>query len=83
FTPGYRTTLSYGTGFLAPSLGQQFGSTRFNIDSNPNLKPEASKQWEAGLEGLTGPLDWRLSAYHYKIENLITYYSAPNANAGS
>ena len=77
FTPGYRATLSYGTGFLAPSLGQQFGSTRFNIVSNPNLKPEESKQWEAGLEGLTGPLDWRLSAYHYKIENLITYTSEP------
>ncbi|HEY3591633.1 MAG TPA: TonB-dependent vitamin B12 receptor BtuB [Buttiauxella sp.] len=77
FVEGYRATVSYGTGFLAPSLGQQFGSTRFGIDSNPNLKPEESKQWEAGLEGLTGPLDWRLSAYHYKIDNLITYYSDP------
>lgn len=73
FVEGYRTTLSYGTGFLAPSLGQQFGADRFGIASNPNLKPEESKQWEAGLEGLTGPLDWRLSAYHYKIQNLIDY----------
>lgn len=77
FVEGYRATLSYGTGFLAPSLGQQFGSTRFGIDSNPNLKPEESRQWEAGIEGLSGPLDWRLSAYRYKIENLITYYSDP------
>ncbi len=77
FVDGYRATLSYGTGFLAPSLGQQFGSTRFGIDSNPNLKPEESRQWEAGVEGLSGPLDWRLSAYRYKIENLITYYSDP------
>ncbi|MFU0887654.1 TonB-dependent vitamin B12 receptor BtuB [Kluyvera sichuanensis] len=77
FVENYRATLSYGTGFLAPSLGQQFGSTRFDIKSNPDLKPEESKQWEAGLEGLTGPLDWRLSAYHYKIANLITYYSDP------
>lgn len=73
FVEGYRTTLSYGTGFLAPSLGQQFGADRFGIASNPNLKPEESKQWEAGLEGLTGPLDWRLSAYRYKIQNLIDY----------
>ena len=77
FVDNYRVTLSYGTGFLAPSLGQQFGSSRFGIASNPNLKPEESKQWEAGLEGITGPLDWRLSAYHYKIQNLITYYSDP------
>lgn len=83
FVEGYRATVSYGTGFLAPSLGQQFGSTRFGIDSNPNLKPEESKQWEAGLEGLTGPLDWRLSAYRYEIQNLITYYSDPVTYAGS
>lgn len=83
FVEGYRATVSYGTGFLAPSLGQQFGSTRFGIDANPNLKPEESKQWEAGLEGLTGPLDWRLSAYRYKIQNLITYYSDPVSYAGS
>lgn len=77
FVENYRLTIGYGTGFLAPSLGQQFGSTRFGINANPNLKPEESKQWEAGLEGLTGPVDWRLSAYHYKISNLITYYSDP------
>ncbi|HAU8265573.1 TPA: TonB-dependent vitamin B12 receptor BtuB [Kluyvera intermedia] len=73
FVDDYRVTLSYGTGFLAPSLGQQFGAERFGIASNPNLKPEESKQWEAGIEGLTGPLDWRLSAYHYEIQNLIDY----------
>ncbi|EBX8628401.1 TonB-dependent vitamin B12 receptor BtuB [Salmonella enterica] len=79
FVDGYRVTLSYGTGFLAPSLGQQYGATRFassygpGIAANPNLKPEESRQWEAGIDGLTGPLDWRLSAYHYKVQNLIDY----------
>lgn len=73
FVDDYRVTLSYGTGFLAPSLGQQFGAERFGIASNPNLKPEESKQWEAGLEGLTGPVDWRLSTYRYEISNLIDY----------
>ncbi|SQA98404.1 Outer membrane cobalamin translocator [Cedecea neteri] len=73
FVDGYRATLSYGTGFLAPSLGEQFGAERFGIASNPNLKPEESKQWETGLEGLTGPVDWRLSAYRYEIQNLISY----------
>lgn len=79
FVDGYRATLSYGTGFLAPSLGQQYGATRFassygpGIAANPNLKPEESRQWEAGIDGLTGPLDWRLSVYHYKVQNLIDY----------
>ncbi len=73
FVDDYRVTLSYGTGFLAPSLGQQFGAERFGIASNPNLKPEESKQWEAGLEGLTGAVDWRLSTYRYEINNLIDY----------
>ncbi|WP_367164399.1 TonB-dependent vitamin B12 receptor BtuB [Kosakonia cowanii] len=83
FVPDYRLTLSYGTGFLAPSLGQQFGAKRFGIASNPNLKPEESKQWEAGIEGLTGPLDWRLSAYRYEIENLIDYSNQAYINVKS
>lgn len=73
FVDDYRVTLSYGTGFVAPSLGQQYGAERFGIAANPDLQPEESKQWEAGIEGLTGPLDWRLSAYRYKIQNLISY----------
>jgi vitamin B12 transporter len=83
FVDNYRATLSYGTGFLAPSLGQQFGAERFGIASNPNLKPEESKQWEAGLEGLTGPIDWRLSAYRYEIDNLITYSNTAYYNINS
>ncbi len=83
FVDNYRATLSYGTGFLAPSLGQQFGAERFGIASNPNLKPEESKQWEAGLEGLTGPVDWRLSTYRYEITNLIDYDNSAYYNVKS
>ncbi len=83
FVENYRLTVSYGTGFLAPSLGQQFGAKRFGIASNPDLKPEESKQWEAGVEGLTGPLDWRLSAYRYEIDNLITYSNTAYYNINS
>lgn len=73
FAENYQTTLSYGTAFLAPSLGQQYGATRFNIVSNPHLRPEESRQWELGLEGITGPLDWKVSGYYNKITNLIDY----------
>ncbi|WP_017348786.1 TonB-dependent vitamin B12 receptor BtuB [Pantoea sp. A4] len=73
FVPGYRFTLSYGTGFEAPTLGQMYGQSRLGIASNPNLNAETSHQIEAGLEGLTGPVDWRLSVYQNKIKNLIDY----------
>ncbi|MBP2169176.1 vitamin B12 transporter [Erwinia toletana] len=73
FLPDYRVSLSYGTGFQAPTLGQLYGQKSFSINSNENLKPEESKQWEAALEGLTGPLSWRLAAYHNQIDNLIDY----------
>lgn len=82
FVPDYKVTLSYGTGFQAPTLAQLYGQTRYDIASNRNLKPEESKQWEAGLEGLTGPLSWRLAAYRNQIDNLIDYASDPVTFAG-
>lgn len=59
--PGYyhpetdtRLTVSYGTGFKVPSLYQRFGFDPNNFGNfyigNPNLKPEKSKGWEAGIE---------------------------------
>jgi vitamin B12 transporter len=59
--PGYyhpetdtRLTVSYGTGFKIPSLYQRFGFDPNNFGNfyigNPNLKPEKSKGWEAGIE---------------------------------
>ncbi|RPH31138.1 TonB-dependent vitamin B12 receptor BtuB [Buttiauxella warmboldiae] len=74
FAPDYRVTMSYGTGFQAPTLGQMYGQKRLQIISNPDLDPETSQQWEIGLEGQTGPLNWQLSAYRNKIDNLITYF---------
>ncbi len=74
FVPDYRVTLSYGTGFQAPTLGQMYGQKRLSIIPNPDLDPEKSQQWEIGFEGQTGPLNWQLSAYRNKIDNLITYY---------
>jgi vitamin B12 transporter len=51
---GTRIKGSYGTGFKAPTLYQlyaplDFGSG-FVIPSNPNLKPETSRNWDVGFE---------------------------------
>ncbi len=42
-----------------------------NFGNNTDLKPEESKQWEGGFEGLTGPVTWRISGYRNDIDNLI------------
>ena len=83
FVPDYRVTLSYGTGFQAPTLGQMYGQSRLYISSNPNLEAEKSHQVEVGIEGQTGPLDWRLSAYQNKIKNLIDYSYDDGTSTGA
>ncbi|WP_437215365.1 TonB-dependent vitamin B12 receptor BtuB [Pectobacterium sp. LFLA-215] len=73
FVPDYRFTLSYGTAFRAPAFGQIYGAW-----GSKDIKAEESSQWEAGLEGLTGALSWRLSAYHNEINNLIDFDGITN-----
>ncbi|MGU9869811.1 TonB-dependent vitamin B12 receptor BtuB [Kluyvera ascorbata] len=82
FVPDYQVTMSYGTGFQAPTLGQMYGQSRLYIAPNPNLEAETSGQFEVGLQGLTGPVNWRLAAYQNKIKNLIDYYSPDNGMTG-
>ncbi|MGG6100730.1 TonB-dependent vitamin B12 receptor BtuB [Pantoea allii] len=77
FVPGYKASLSYGTGFQAPTLGQLYGQKHFGISANPDLQPEKSKQWEAALEGLSGPVNWRVAAYRNSVTDLIDYASDP------
>ncbi|MDX7986468.1 TonB-dependent vitamin B12 receptor BtuB [Xenorhabdus sp. 12] len=77
FMDGYRFITSYGTAFKAPTLGQLYG-----WGANPALKPEKSKQWEAGIEGLTGTLSWRLSVYRNDIEQLINFANGHYENIG-
>ncbi len=69
FVSGYRLFASYGTAFKAPKLVQLYGS----LGGNPGLAPEESKQWERGVEGISGPVDWRISGYRNDINHLIDY----------
>jgi vitamin B12 transporter len=46
---GIRPHASMGTGVRAPTMFEQFGFTPFFIP-NPNLKPEESRGWDAGVE---------------------------------
>ncbi|MBN3135551.1 TonB-dependent vitamin B12 receptor BtuB [Pectobacterium punjabense] len=73
FVDGYRFVGSYGTAFKAPTFDKIY-DTAFS-QGNPNLSPEESKQWELGVEGLSGPVNWRLSGYRNEVDNLINYRS--------
>lgn len=75
---GYRLLLSYGTAYKAPNLGQLY-SAYGAYGGNAQLNPEQSKQWEGGIEGLTGPLDWRLTAYRNDIDDMIAWDSGEEA----
>jgi vitamin B12 transporter len=50
FPTGTRIHAAYGTGIKAPGPTELFGFVDGVYIGNPNLKPEESKGWEAGLE---------------------------------
>lgn len=72
FVENHNVTLSYGTAFKAPGLSET-NDGAWGVIGNPDLKPEKSKQWELGFEGHYTLLDWRLSAYYNKVNNLIQW----------
>ncbi|MFH5924255.1 TonB-dependent receptor plug domain-containing protein [Roseomonas xinghualingensis] len=76
---GARLRTAYGTAFKAPSLYQRYGRIGTFFQGNPNLRPESSTGWEAGVEfdiPLAGQTDFvTLGATYYdsRIRDLINY----------
>jgi vitamin B12 transporter len=66
---GLRLRASYGTGFSAPTLNQLY----YPYYGNPDLRPEESKGWEAGMEkDLMGDrLTLSLTYFEQDYEDLI------------
>ncbi len=76
--PGTETKFraSRGTGFRAPSLDELYGEYSFVANyGNPNLQPEESESWDAGVEQgfLNGR--FRLGATYFELDtdNLILF----------
>ncbi|MGF1750616.1 TonB-dependent receptor domain-containing protein [Vibrio cionasavignyae] len=69
FARNYSTYASVGTAFKAPSFN--------SLTTTPDLEPENSRNIEIGITGLTGFLDWQLSAYNNKVDNLLIWYTVP------
>lgn len=74
-TPEWRATANYGTAFKAPSFNDLF----FPGFSNPNLKPEQSRNIEAALRYDTATRNASLTVYENRIRDLIAldFTSAP------
>jgi len=70
-----RARLSYGEGFRAPSLLDQYSSfTRgpfVLIQGNPNLKPEKSKSWEMMVGHKFSSVDVEMTAHRSNVKDLI------------
>ncbi|WP_073583969.1 TonB-dependent vitamin B12 receptor [Vibrio quintilis] len=72
FIPEFGLKLSYGTAFKAPDLYQQYDPTYGETE----LKPEKSENTEISFGGDIKGIGWSVSAYNYKINNLIDYNSS-------
>lgn len=68
---GLRPHASAGTGFKAPTFFEQFGSIPAFFIPNPNLTPEETLGWDAGIEWTT----WR-----GRLVLDATYFSADLTN---
>ncbi len=67
FTPNWRATASYGTAFKAPT----FNDLYFPGFSNPDLKPEKSRNFETSLRYEDSNTNASATLYENKIRDLI------------
>lgn len=67
---------SYGTGFMPPSLTARFGSAFQN--PNPEIRPERSRGWDAGIDQslLAGRGNLSATWFHNNLRDLIGFEGA-------
>ena len=79
-SPAWRFTAGYSTGFKAPS----FNDLYYPGFSNPNLRPETSRNVEAGAYWTATAGEWRWEAraigYHNQVDQLIVFQCDANFN---
>lgn len=73
--PGTKLRVNYGTAFTAPSTEDRFGVPGWGQLANPNLDPEKSRGWDAGIDQTFA--DGRLTAsatyFYNKFRNLFAW----------
>jgi vitamin B12 transporter len=70
-----RASLALGTAFHAPEATDRFG-----FGGNPALRPETSRQGEAGLRWANGGWQLRLAAFENRLDGLIQYVAIDPVN---
>jgi vitamin B12 transporter len=73
FNPHWRMTASYGTAFKVPT----FNDLYFPGFGNPDLKPEKSRNIEAGIKYATASSSASVTVYENEIRDLIAISFAP------
>ncbi len=81
---GTKLKASYGTGFKSPTLDELFHSyPSFGFFANPNLKPETSSGYDAGIEQALGSrASSGLTYFNERISNLIAATFTTSVNVG-
>ena len=74
--PSLRLGVSYAKGFRAPS----FNDLYYPGSGNTDLKPESSDNYEAFIEYDDDIQSTRLTGYHNKVDDLISYVAKPTTN---
>lgn len=78
FAPAWRVTASAGTAFRVPT----FNDLYFPGFSNPDLRPEMSRNFEAGVHWTSraGELAWQAHAiaFHNRVDDLIVFQCDAN-----
>lgn len=72
FADAWRVTASYGTAFKAPTFNELY----YPFFSNPTLRPESSKTFEAGVAWHGETTRLRLDAFSTEVKDLIAYNAA-------
>jgi vitamin B12 transporter len=78
-----RLKASYGTGFRAPALFDRYGVDSYGYMGNPNLRPERSQGWEAGIEtdlpipAAMGNATLAVTYFNNRITDLIELVYSP------
>ncbi|MGB5444907.1 MAG: TonB-dependent receptor, partial [Psychromonas sp.] len=80
---GTRAHASHGTGVKNPSLGQLYGydasdwGSQYDYSGNPDLQPEKSRSWDAGVEYNFADIDGYIDLTYFDslYTDMITYES--------
>lgn len=81
---GLRPHASVGTGVKLPSMFDLFGPSSQSYQSNPNLKPETSIGWDAGVEWSTwgGRALFDVTYFAHDLENRFRSFGGPDPVTG-